>query len=642
MARDWLSIPDVSSILPSLRPVRIHGKFLSRDGEKFLVKAMRLPGVGSALDLTEKLALRRRLDELAAANVTALILSDGQAETVLGVAGQAGLYAMVEITIDSRKLNSPDEVRKALARVAQTVSVLRGYPALIGFLIDCSGDGRKIPPAAIEVLRRGLTALTRTIHESCDGPLIAFKGRANAPTIATDGQGPSILSQELALAIGEDFTYVELSRIAPADFGPTVIALHRIAAARPLVIEFGEEFPGQEEVVAHAFGLGAAGVVAPATQPAASSGWQGLRMLSAGELLPFAQVGGSPVLLPEVTPMVSVVVVARDNESAIAACLDSIGNMRYPNCEVIVADDGSRDRTAAIAATVAIGKPVRVVRGSRAGFGAACNEAVRIARGDFIAFTRADCVVVDADWLPFAVRVIAEGNLEGCCGPIYLSHAAHATQAADGIVAHAIESSASSISARPFPANPLSIGTANNPAMLLTDRNMIVRKSSLAAVGGFDPGFTDDGGDADLSARMLDTGMALGWCPAGMVWRGPSAGVGEFYRQRLGRGRAAAMLAGKHPRRFGVASRQMSPKPAGDHRDWMARVDDGIRDGIASRGLSLIFSSTGAIVEFIAHRLSRISADRVAMAASPSTNQEYDLTHRLPIANSHAHPAAHH
>jgi GT2 family glycosyltransferase len=631
----------VSSISPSLRPIRIHGKFLSRNGEKFLVKAMRLPGVGSALDLTEKLALRRRLDELAAANVTALILSDGQAETVLGVAGQAGLYAMVEITIDSRKLNSADEVRKALARVAQTVSVLRGYPALIGFLIDCSGDGRKIPPAALEALRRGLTALVRTIHESCDSPLIAFKRPVNA-LIAMGTTGPAAeLSQELSITIGEDFSYIELSRIAPADFGPTVIALHRIAAARPLVIEFGEEFPGQEEVVAHAFGLGAAGVVAPATQPAASSGWQALRMLSAGELLPFAQVGGSPVLLPEVTPMVSVVVVTRDNESTIAACLESIGNMRYPNCEVIVADDGSRDRTAAIAATVAIGKPVRVVRGSRAGFGAACNEAMRVARGEFIAFTRADCAV-DADWLAFAVRVIAEGNLEGCCGPIYLSHAAHATQAADGIVAHAIESSASSISARPFSANPISSGTANDREMLLSDCNMIVRKSSLAAVGGFDPRFTDGGGDADLSARMIDAGMALGWCPAGMVWRGPSAGVGEFYRERLGRGRAAAMLASKHPGRFGVASRRMSPKPAGDYRDWMARVDDGIRDGIASRGLSLIFSSTGTIVEFIAHRLSRISADRVATPARPSTNQEYDLTHRLPIANSHAHSAAHH
>ena len=61
---------------------------------------MRLPGVGAVLDLSEKFTLRKRLDELAAANVNALILTEAQAETVLSLASPAGLYAVVEIATD--------------------------------------------------------------------------------------------------------------------------------------------------------------------------------------------------------------------------------------------------------------------------------------------------------------------------------------------------------------------------------------------------------------------------------------------------------------------------------------------------------------------------------------------------------------
>jgi GT2 family glycosyltransferase len=629
VARDWLTIPYVSSIFAAQAAVRVHGKFLSRDGGKFLLKAMRLPGIDGLLDLTEKLALCRRLDELAGANVNTLILSESQAETVLGVAGQAGLYAMVEIAIDPRELTSASEIHNAVARVAQTAGILRGYPALVGFLIDCPIDGSAIPSSAIEVLHKELAALARTIHENHGNQLIALKRHADAPAIATGGaehfrEISDDVSQKVAQKISSDLctdlTYVNLARIDAADLACAIAALHRLAAAHPLVVEFGEERPGQEEMVAHAFGLGAAGVVAPAMPPAASPGWQNVRMLSAGELLPFAQVGGSSAPLPASTPMVSVVVAARDDECTIASCLESIGRLQYPNFEVIVVDDGSRDLTADIAATMGSPRLIRILREPHAGFGATCNIAMRAARGQFIAFTRADCIV-DADWLALGVRAMLEGRLDGCRGPIYPS------PPTEGITTRAIASLASTIS----------VDAGEDRAVLLTDRNMIVRKASLIAVGGFDSSFIDGGGAVDLSARMIEVQMALGWCPAGCVWRCASTGVGEFYRRCIRHGRTDALLAIKHPDLFGAALRR-SHQAATLDGSRPARAD-GTHDGIVVRSLCALFSVSGAIVQAVASRYYTNTIDRTPMTAQGSNRDDYGAARHLPIANNHARPA---
>ena len=158
-------------------------------------------------------------------------------------------------------------------------------------------------------------------------------------------------------------------------------------------------------------------------RPAVPAGRQNLRMLVAGELLPFEGLEGSSAPFPTVTPMVSVVVTARDDERTIAACLESIERLAYPNYEVIVIDDGSSDRIAecdSIAEIMAKFPDVRLIRHPREGFGAIRNVAVRAARGDLIAFTRADCTV-DSDWLSVAVRMIVEGGFDGCSGPILSS-----------------------------------------------------------------------------------------------------------------------------------------------------------------------------------------------------------------------------
>lgn len=602
MARDWLKGLSVSLLSPALPTVAVRRKFLGRADRKFLLKATRLPDVASSLDFSEKLGLSKRLDQAAASHATAVVLTAAQAETLLGIVGQAGLYALVEITIDPSDLDSPRGIRTTATRLAHTADVLRGDPALLGYLIDCPIKAGNLCGRALDEVRRRLDTLVRAIRESDGRALVAFKHRADAPTV---------------VLADEDLIYVTLEKIAPADLGSAMLALHNLAGAHPLVIEFGEELPGQEELVAHAFGLGAAGVVAPAMRPAASPGWLNVRMLSAGELLPFATLDGSSTPLPAATPMVSVVVCARDDDRTIAECLESIGRLQYPNYELIVVDEGSRDRSSEIAA---VSSGARLIRASCAGFGAARNAAVRAARGELIAFTRADCVV-DPDWLTLAVHAMLDCGLDGCCGPIYSS------PELDGLVTRII-ASLDCRTSRP---------ATGDRVVELADGNMIVRKVPLLDAGGFDPRFDDIGGDIDLSARMIDAGMALGWCPAGFVWRRGGNRFGEFYHRQITQGRADAILAIKRPARFSVSRTRA-------HREAVASgtglpLFDRTRDRIFARILAAVLVSSGAIARTLARFYFMFTQGRTPIAVTGSDFDENDPARHLSIANSHAHAA---
>jgi glycosyltransferase involved in cell wall biosynthesis len=95
-------------------------------------------------------------------------------------------------------------------------------------------------------------------------------------------------------------------------------------------------------------------------------------------------------------PLVSVVVPAYNVEPFLAETLASIQGQTFRAFEVIVVDDGSTDRTGEIARQF-VEKDTRftLLRQSNAGTAAACNTALKQARGEWIALLEADDV-----WLP--------------------------------------------------------------------------------------------------------------------------------------------------------------------------------------------------------------------------------------------------
>jgi chlorobactene glucosyltransferase len=97
-------------------------------------------------------------------------------------------------------------------------------------------------------------------------------------------------------------------------------------------------------------------------------------------------------------PLVSVLVPARNEERSIGRCVESLIQQDYPHLEILVLDDQSEDRTAALVEELARRHPmVRLLRGNGLppnwhGKAYACAQLARAARGDWLLFVDADTV----------------------------------------------------------------------------------------------------------------------------------------------------------------------------------------------------------------------------------------------------------
>ena len=87
-------------------------------------------------------------------------------------------------------------------------------------------------------------------------------------------------------------------------------------------------------------------------------------------------------------PTISVVIPAYNTALYIGEAIRSVLGQSLAPSEVIVVDDGSKDETADIAAS--FGEPVRVLRQTNGGIGAARNSGVEIAQGELLAFLDSD------------------------------------------------------------------------------------------------------------------------------------------------------------------------------------------------------------------------------------------------------------
>ena len=307
--------------------VTAQANFLSRSGQKFFFKAMRLPEVGASLDFSQKLALRHRLEELKLAHTTGLIVTEAQSQPVPGYRGAGGNCrdARVAIRPPICSTDGDGERRFRASRIPRRF--ISGHRALSAYIIDC--------PISQDELRAGCLENAR--------PDARVAKRDQTPRPARDGRvklRPA--TRALILARGG----FPVCRIAGARTGRTARfrhRLHNLAEARPVVVEFREASPDQDHAVTMAFGTGAAGVVAPLVPAPVAHDWLGIRMLRAAELMPFVTLNGSCPPQPH-CPMVSVVICAYNAERTMRPCLESLRRLAYPNYEVVIVDDGSAIR----------------------------------------------------------------------------------------------------------------------------------------------------------------------------------------------------------------------------------------------------------------------------------------------------------
>jgi glycosyltransferase involved in cell wall biosynthesis len=131
-----------------------------------------------------------------------------------------------------------------------------------------------------------------------------------------------------------------------------------------------------------------------------------------------ARLRGRPVRKRDSKPAVSIVVAAHNEEEVIAARIENLLAQDYPakRFEVVVASDGSTDRTDELVGALARDEPrVRLLVCPRAGKVAAQNRAVRATSSEIVAFSDAN-----ARWEPGAlatlVRNFADPDVAYVCG----------------------------------------------------------------------------------------------------------------------------------------------------------------------------------------------------------------------------------
>jgi len=230
-------------------------------------------------------------------------------------------------------------------------------------------------------------------------------------------------------------------------------------------------------------------------------------------------------------PKVSVIVCSYNGGKTLDRCLESLKHLSYPDYEVILVDDGSKDNTPEIAAK----HPWIVsIRQENKGLSVARNVGGTAAQGEIIAYTDSDCMA-DPDWLYFLVGTLLSGEYAGVGGPNISPPAENWIQAC---VAAA-------------PGGPSHVLLTDVVAEHIPGCNMAFYKWAFEKVGGFDPEYRKAGDDVDFCWRLQQEGQVIAFSPAAIVWHYRRFTLDAFRKQQEGYGEAESLLRFKHLVFFG-------------------------------------------------------------------------------------------
>lgn len=236
------------------------------------------------------------------------------------------------------------------------------------------------------------------------------------------------------------------------------------------------------------------------------------------------------VKLPS-SPKVSVIVCSYNGAKTLDRCLESLKHVNYPDYEVILVDDGSKDNTQEIAKKHSW---VVNIRQENKGLSYARNVGGWAAKGEIIAYTDSDCMA-DPDWLYYLVGTLISGDYAGVGGPNISPPAEDWIQAC---VAAA-------------PGGPNHVLLTDVIAEHIPGCNMAFYKWAFEKVGGFDPEYRKAGDDVDFCWRLQQEGQVIAFSPSAIVWHYRRFTLDAFRKQQEGYGEAESLLRFKHLVFFG-------------------------------------------------------------------------------------------
>ena len=309
-------------------------------------------------------------------------------------------------------------------------------------------------------------------------------------------------------------------------------------------------------------------------------------------------------------PKVSVVVCAYNADRTMDACLASMRDLRYPNFEVVVVNDGSTDATREITLRY---PEVVLIDQPNMGLSVARNVGAQAATGDIIAYTDSDCVV-DPDWLTYLVYKFQAGFV-AVGGPNF-------PPPEDSAVAACVAAS---------PGGPTHVLLSDEVAEHIPGCNMAFRKAAMDEIHGFDATYRAAGDDVDFCWRLQNAGYPIGFSPAAMVWHFRRNTISAYLKQQMGYGKAEALLYFKHSYRFNLLGQSQwfgriygdftmslfSPKPIVYHGVFGRGLFQTLYEPPASPLTYLPFTLEWNLVGFILLAGALIAGDYLVFAALP-------------------------
>lgn len=284
-----------------------------------------------------------------------------------------------------------------------------------------------------------------------------------------------------------------------------------------------------------------AGRFGPPERSRGAATWSGARRPSRPEAewprsSSSAPAEGSDLRGRDVPPPVSVVVCTKDRPEQLDECLAVLTRVAYPEYEVLVVDNGSRDERGR---AIAERHGARALREARPGLNSARNRGVAEARHEVLAFIDDD-VRVEPGWLRALGRAFVDPTVDAVTGlvlPLELE-----TRAQRLFEAYGAGMSKGSV-AKVFHRADLEVRELIAVQHVGVGANMAAKRSALIEVGGFDTtlglGTPSDGaGDLDMFHRLLAAGKTIRYEPGAVVRHRHRKDMGELEAQIRANGRS--------------------------------------------------------------------------------------------------------
>lgn len=527
--------PSAPAEAPPAAPVAAEGKFFRQKGRKISFRGVCYgPFRPNSRNepFPEDSRLSADFDHVRSMGFDTIRLYHPPSDFLLAEAVRTGLRLIVGIAWTDHVdfLRHRSLVRQAHRAVRDAACRLGGHPAVAAFLVGNEIDKNLARWMGPERVRRFLEKLIHTGKAAAPERLFSY---ATYP------------STEYLVPRNADFLAINVFLEKRADFAAYLARLQILAGNKPLVIsEFGldattarpgrleETFTWFEAECRHA-------AVAGTVWFAYTDEWhRGGRDVTDWRFGLVDRDRRPRMLIPSQasgesagpSAFISVIVCTYNGSATLAACLESLQKLNHSAYEVLLVDDGSTEDIGRIACAF---PEVRYLRQDHAGLSAARNLGMKEARGELLAYTDDDCIV-EEDWLHHVEAGFDDQAWAACGGPNIPPTPRNAIEA---VVAAA-------------PGSPTHVMLNDVEAEHLPGCNLIIRKASLLAIGGFRAHYHTAGDDVDVCWRLREAGGRLRFLPGAMVWHHRRRTLQAYLRQQRGYGHAEALLMKDHPGRF--------------------------------------------------------------------------------------------